>query len=147
MIKTFTRSRRLLIGGVLLLSGLIAGPLSVGRASAAYTVCYTDPVVVLSDGSVFTLQTSIQTDLSQVSSVDYYLHAPTGTSIVAISYDQFGSLENLHFSADLDQGSYKVDTDVTTVGSPVPVIATASLLNGPTKVRAGVSGQDLWMSF
>lgn len=143
----FRRPRRLVLGGALLLTGLLAGPLSAHHAFAAYTVCYTDPVVQLSNGETVTLQATIYADPSQVTAVDYYLHAPHDTSVVAVSYDAYGNLENLHFYADRNQNKYAVDTVVTT-SSYARVVSSATIAGmGPTRTASGAAGQDLWISF
>lgn len=139
------RGLRLMAGTAIALASMSLIP---GKALAGYTTCSADPVVTLSNGATVTMSATISTDISQVSQVSYALHAPTGTSVVSVSYDAYGSKEALHFYADQVAGRYSISTNVQiTSGGSVPVTATSSITNLGTKSASGQSVQTIWITF
>lgn len=144
MFKTICRTHRLLTGGLIAIIAFAIATLTAGNAFAAYTVCYTDPVVQLSNGMTITLQAVIDADPTQIASVTYDLHVPVGTTVIGVSYDQYGSLEHLQLIADQHGDSYSVDTTVTmTDGSSAPVSTYALLSDGRQGSANGTTGRTL----
>lgn len=146
-----TIGRRPLIASTLLAMGLLLSSLSALTGRAAYTVCYTDPVVSLSDGSTVTMYAQTQDDPAYITGVDYELHVPTGVTITGMSYDQYGYLETVTIVQDQLAGSYSVGTTVSTSNGTVPVTANASVTsltcNIPNTWKSGPSGKQLWIYF
>jgi hypothetical protein len=109
--KRVIRHPRLLVGVLALASTVLAVSMGSGSAFAGYTACQTDPTVVLSTGQTVTLWTTVNTDISNVQSINYVLHLPPGVSVVSVSYDQYASLEN--FSSVNDQANKHAEADTT----------------------------------
>jgi|SRR5579884_655250 len=109
--------------GLVLLAWLVAGPLT---SSASVGGCRTDPTVYLSNGYVVTLWADISTDVSNVTSVNYVLHVPTGVTVTSVAYDANGSLENLQVVADQKGTHFELQTTVMTTISKVQFTSYAT---------------------
>jgi hypothetical protein len=145
------KSFKLLVGVLALAGSLLAGSLAPGHAFAGHTICRTDPIVTLSNGVVVSMYADVQDTLSGIQHVAYVLHAPVGTSVTAITYDQYGYLESLQFQADQSPRSYATTTTVTTVTPNISVTAGASVSGIACKKqpqsKSGVSGMAITLSF
>src|SRR2546421_11994133 len=94
------RRRRLataVLGATLLTVSLIPH-----STSAAIFLCRTDPVVLLSDGTVIRLQTTISANPADVQWVSYTVHAPAGTTLSRLVYTggSLGAQETVKVLAD-----------------------------------------------
>jgi hypothetical protein len=142
-------SRRLLIGAALLVGTLAGGSLSAEHASAQFAVCYGDPIVFLSNGSMLKLSFSAQTGAANVQAAQYTLHLPAGVSITKIntSGNNIGDMETVVPVNDNPAGLYSSDTLVTASVS-VPLTASESLQgSGWTSVSTnGMTNSDAWTS-
>jgi hypothetical protein len=105
----------------LILSLLLAAVLAVGVAGphsalAGRSGCRADPLVVLLDGSTVQIVSSIGTDINDVQHIEYTVHVPVGSRVVAIVYTDsiLGIHEHLSVVADLSPGQYTTDTVVYT---------------------------------
>lgn len=121
--------------------GLVAAALAAAPAEAV-TYCRTDPTVTLSNGTQLTIYADTYTTLSQIKSVNYQLHVPTGVSLTNVTYDQFGYLEHLSVYADQEPGRYRIEYQVNdVVSAPVYAYATATgfgLKSDDTSTNDGV---------
>jgi hypothetical protein len=120
----------------------------VPGAQAQTSVCYTDPVVVLSDGTTLDLNDTINDSLTDVQQIQYTLHAPCGTSIISIVYTSgpIGPKESLRFYADQPAGQYTSTSDVTTGSSSIAVVAAGTAVRGlstETSSADGWNGQKI----
>ncbi len=124
------RSFRAVAGAGILLSAAIAAPLGA-RHAHAYGACRTDPIVVLSNGTVLDLSATIGLDVSQVSDItqiSYTLHAPAGTVVArVVSTDgDVNYKEQFTLRTDSPAGVYGVQVQVQTAhlpqGMPQPVV-------------------------
>ena len=129
----------------LLLLGLLAGPLTAHRASAAISLCRTDPLVQLSNGVVLQLRATIADDASDIQGITYTVHAPTGTSIARVLYttELPQGTETLTFSADNPAGTYDTDTVVSTTTRGIDVTAQTVVTSVGVGSTSGQSGQHL----
>jgi len=116
--SVFTARRgRALLGASALSAGLLANGLVAPRHAAAYGFCRSDPIVVLDNGAVLDLSTTINADVSAIKQIRYTLHAPAGTSVVrVISTDgPVDYKEKFNFQADGAPGAYGAETRVDLV--------------------------------
>ena len=118
--QTIARWRPLLLAGILIaaLVGLAGAP----AAQAALRGCRADPVFVLSDGTILDVQVSIETDVSNVTSIHYVVHGPVGTRLVTfVSTPTLGfqGKETVGYVADQAPNRYVTDTLVTTADDNV----------------------------
>jgi hypothetical protein len=129
-------SRVLLGTGVLSLS-LLTGPFLSRGAHAELAGCYTDPVIVLSNGTTLDLSDTIGDMYTDVQQASYVLHAPVGTWVTSVTYTSgpIGPKEVFYFYADNAPGQYNVTSRVTTLTSGVSVVASADVVS-----LAGASG-------
>jgi hypothetical protein len=136
--------RPVLVAGILGV-GLIAIPLMAFSASAAIVGCRTDPVVMLSNGQTATLWDNIADTASDVQSIKYVLHGPTGTSATSITYSGAVSkrAQTFQYVADQSPGQYDGYTTITTGTSQVQISAylqVGSVVSGNTSALTGPNG-------
>ena len=114
--------------GAAILSLLPAWLLTGGSALAVSSGCRTDPVVILSNGTIMDMSATIGTSLLNVQQVVYTLHAPPGTHVLLVirTPDWPTTTENFVFAADAPSGEYDTDTIVYTADANVGVQATTS---------------------
>jgi hypothetical protein len=140
----FFSGRRLMSVAVLTM-GLLSGPLTAHRASAAIGLCRTDPIVQLSNGTVLQLRASIADDAADIRTITYAVRAPKGTSIVRVVYttELPNGTETISFSADNPAGTYDTDTFVSTTTRGVDVTAQTVVPSVGSGSVSGQSGQHL----
>ena len=133
-----SRSRIALVA--VLLAGVTPLLTAPGRVWAINEGCRTDPVIILSDGTLIDISAEVQTALYNVQQVSYTLHAPEGTSLGAVVFTPGwpGSTESLDFYPDQPAGQFRTDTVVQTSDKGVAV--TAVTIVGST--QASASGFD-----
>jgi hypothetical protein len=117
-------------------------------AHASYSVCRSDPAMVLSNGTVLDLSASIGTDISSVSNVTYVAHLPAGVRPIAVVNTDglMGIKEHFVSYSDNAKGTYDTYTTVTTVSGSASVSADAlivALTNVGAPSVAGVSGSPI----
>jgi hypothetical protein len=95
-------------------------------AYAAASVCRTDPVVILTDGTSIDISASINTSLFNLQHVTYTVHAPAGSRLLAVVHTPNlpGTTESFQFYDDGPADQIQTDTIVTTSTSNVGVTAT-----------------------
>jgi hypothetical protein len=122
--------------------GLTAGHLRVPGAQAEIGVCYTDPVVVLSNGTTVDLNDTINDSYLDVQHIVYTLHAPVGTSIESVTYTSgpIGPKESLQYYADQPAGQYTATSDVFTGASNIAVTANGTAASPTAAVSDSVNG-------
>jgi len=148
------RSLRAVAGAGILLATAIAAPLGA-RHAHAYGACRTDPIVVLSNGTVLDLSATIGLDVSLVSDItqiSYTLHAPAGTTVAkVVSTDgDVNYKEQFTLRTDTSAGVYGVQVQVQTAhlpkGMPQPVVV-AEIEGGDAStlgVTPGMVGLTSW---
>jgi hypothetical protein len=141
------RFSRIGLGATVLVVGLLFSPLSSHSASAYISGCDTDPVVYLSDGTAITLVASINDQVSDVMTVNYTVHVPSGVSVTNISYDSFGYLESVSVIPDEPANQYATDTTVYTYTPWVRVTDSTAVSGFATKSASGYSWQRVHFGF
>jgi hypothetical protein len=147
-----TRGR--MLGAAALFAALATSPFMAGSAHANYSICRSDPVVVLSNLATIDLSANIGDDLSDVRSVTYVIHAPIGTRATAIipTDGLIGLKERTLFYADNARDTYTFTTTVTTGQGGVSVTAESAevsvlgLVAGAASTT-GTSNQTLYTAF
>lgn len=133
-----------MIGGIprLLLLGIAgsAALVNATRAHAHFAVCRSDPTITLSNGYQFTLWAEIQTDISQVTSVNYVLHIPRGLKVTDIQYDANGAVEHVQIVSDAVGLAHWVSTTAYTMTPNVPYTAYATQRNDTVASMTSVTG-------
>ncbi|MBV9281166.1 MAG: hypothetical protein JOZ41_13880 [Chloroflexi bacterium] len=139
------RFRRVWLAATLFIGGLIACPFTAGKASADISVCITDPVVLLSNGTMVDITAMIADQAADVKHVAYTLDAPAGTSVVAVMHSpgSIATVESFQFRADNGPGRYDSTALVTTGASGVPVTLMAAGSGLGSGSATGTSGQSL----
>jgi len=117
------RSRRTLPFLVATLAALFA---MTAPAYAAASVCRTDPVVILTDGTIIDISASIDTPLFNLQHVTYELHGPVGSRVLLVlrTPNLPNTTESFQFYADGPADQIQTDTLVTTSTSNAGVTAT-----------------------
>ncbi len=117
------RSRRTLPFLVATLAALFA---MTAPAYAAASVCRTDPVVILTDGTIIDISASIDTPLFNLQHVTYELHGPVGSRVLLVlrTPNLPNTTESFQFYADGPADQIETDTLVTTSTSNAGVTAT-----------------------
>ncbi len=148
------RSLRAMAGAGILLSAACVAPLGA-RHAHAYGGCRSDPIVVLSNGTVLDLSATIGLDVSLVSDItqiSYTLHAPAGTTVAkVVSTDgDVNYKEQFTLRTDSPAGVYGVQAQVQTAhlpqGMPQPVVI-AQIEGGYAStlgVTPGMVGLNAW---
>jgi hypothetical protein len=141
----------MLVATVLVSFGLLAGSPAIPSAHAELAACYSDPVVVLSDGTTLDLSDTIYDSETDVQQVSYVLHGPVGTVLISItpSSGALGPKETFLFHADQGAQQYAVGTLVSTLASGVGVVASAKAVDGiqvSTASETGWNDQQLHLS-
>jgi hypothetical protein len=128
MLRLF-RKRNLLIAGMLVV-GSATGLLGTTDTRAAFIGCRSDPIVVLSNGIVLDLSANIADDVSDIQSISYGLHVPTGVSLMrsvstdgVVGYDeQFTVQPDSMLSGTA--GIYTVEVQIQTGSANISATAT-----------------------
>lgn len=122
-VAAWTRSRRGLPFLVALLAALFA---ATTPAYAAASICRTDPVVILTDGTIIDISASIDTPLFNLQHVTYTLHGPVGARVLLVlrTPNLPNTTESFQFYADGPADQIETDTLVTTSTSNTGVTAT-----------------------
>ena len=136
------RGIRLVIGVALAAAWLMAGPAFGPAAHAELGACYTDPVVVLSNGTTLDLSDTINDSALDVQQVSYTLHAPAGIQVVSITSTSgpLGPKETFQFVSSGANGQYQISSAVTTGNSSVPVTASAEAAGAESTSSASNDG-------
>lgn len=113
-------------------------------ALAALINCRSDPVVLLSNGTLLDVSADIGTLLFNVEEVHYTLHIPSGLSVVlAISTPTWPTtVETFTVYADNPPGQFTTHTVVHTA-HPNTAVTANLLVNLTYRTTSGVSGQNL----
>jgi hypothetical protein len=145
---------RTILAAVLTLVSLLALAAGPGAAFAGLGGCRTDPIILLSNGRALQLPAQIDTNINNVQSVIYTVHAPIGTFPVLILYtdNPLRNVERVVFRADSLPGRYSSETIVDTTGSNTAVVATGLLVDAlgrplTSRRTAGREDQQLRLSF
>src|SRR5579884_3880257 len=85
--------------------GLLAGTL---EAHAAYQVCRTDPIVLLSNGRQLNIVESVSDVASDINAIQYSVHVPSGVGVRKITYTggPLKGKESVTFYTDAASGQY-----------------------------------------
>ena len=145
MIPVYFRTVRRGLFAVLVLA---LGGLGATRAQPAHadiSVCRSDPVVLLSNGTVVDLTVVVNDAPSDIQRVGYVLHGPAGTQVVRVVYSaEKSNLESLTFYADLEAGGYAAGALVSTVASTTAAVELSARAWLPgSRERLDASGTGL----
>jgi hypothetical protein len=117
--------RLITLAGLLLLGLTFAAPLSP-TTEAAVSGCRTDPIVILSDGTILDVTAEIGTSVSNVREIHYLIHGPRGVRLIAsISTPTLGftGKETFTYRDDASSRQYITETIVQTTYDNVVVTA------------------------
>jgi hypothetical protein len=123
--------RTAILLGILIALLFAAGPFSP-TAEAAIAGCRSDPVVVLTDGTVLDVSAAIETNVANVNEIHYVIHGPVGVGLVAAIATPtlgFAGRETFTYYADAQPGQYVTETLVRTAYSSVGVTAYTTFAN------------------
>src|SRR5215212_8296117 len=67
-----------------LLIGLASSEPIISTSEAAVGGCRSDPIVILSDGTILDVSADIGTDVSNVREIHYVVHGPRGVKLVSV---------------------------------------------------------------
>jgi hypothetical protein len=130
---------------IALLAGLVASLATSGTALAGRSVCRTDPVVTLTDGTVLDLWATVETERSNINRIEYTLHAPPGSRVLLVAYTGglLGVREHFTLQADAAPGEYWTDTVVYTNNQGVASSVQAEIVSLTRGISVGsASGND-----
>jgi hypothetical protein len=116
----------------LLLAGLAMSEPLAPTSEAAAAGCRSDPVVLLSDGTILDVTAKINTDVSNVREIHYVIHGPHGVQLVsAISTPTLGfkGKETFAYYDDAAPKQYITETLVQTTYDQVGVTAQTTFVN------------------
>jgi hypothetical protein len=120
----------MLVGFLLL--GLAMSEAFAPISEAAVGGCRSDPIVVLSDGTILDVSADIGTAVSNVREIHYVVHGPSGVKLVAaISTPTLGfqGKESFTYYADAAPNQYITETLVQTTYNQVSVTAHTTFAN------------------
>ncbi len=130
----------------LLAGGLLVSSVAAPHAHAIISGCGGDPVVTLSDGTVVDLSATADVDGSAVRQITYTLHAPAGTSVIAVA--SLGVKEVLRFEPDNVPNTYDSVTRVDAPGTRVTATTITSVASATgillgSGMKTGATNEDL----
>lgn len=134
MFDSYHRVAKLAGAAAVLTLASAFAPLFARNASADFILCRTDPVVVLSNGMVLDLTTSVADTAQDVKQINYTVNLPKGVTVSQVYYTP-GPLSHVETVTSLSgnsAGAYDTTTTVTTGTSGLNVTATAVLVNAAT---------------
>ncbi len=110
--------------------------------------CRSDPVIVLSNLRTLDVSATIYDSTSDLRSVTYTVHGPSGTSVVlALSTDGLvGQVEHFKYVADQLPNHYSVTAYVST-GTTSRVTVSGITLAGRSESLSGYSNQPITFNF
>jgi hypothetical protein len=125
-----TKHLIMLVGFLLL--GLAMSESFTPVSKAAVGGCRSDPIVILSDGTILDVSADIGTDVSNVREIHYVVHGPRNVMLVsAISTPTLGfrGKETFTYYADAAPNQYITETMVQTTYNRVSVTAHTTFAN------------------
>lgn len=143
--KTLFGFRRLhLLLSTIVVIVLVTLPPHTQVSHARLLDCRSDPLVLLSDGTVLDISADIGAPLFDVKEIRYVLHIPKGLKvIIALSTPNWPTtIEKFTVFADNPPGIFTSTTTVYTRRANTPVTANF-LVNTTYRTLDGLSGQDL----
>ena len=152
----FRLVRRAVIVVGILFTGLGLGSGFAPAAEAALDGCRSDPVIYLSDGTALDLSVDIGTPVSNVATIQYFVHVPRGLHMllyVATPTIGFQGKESFTMLYDAPAAQYSTDTLVQTRIRGVSMTSHTTLvgvylwslgLSLQAKPASGFNGQHLW---
>src|SRR5439155_2847810 len=135
-----------LFAGVLCFVVALSG--AAQTAEAGISTCRADPIVYLSDGTSITITVDIATDVTNVRSIVYAVHAPRGVKMLRVAYTPFAGFtgeESLTFLDDNPLNVFSTDTIVQTRYNNIAVVAT-TFLDKQSRAAKGLNAQHLKVS-
>jgi len=142
--NTFVRFRPAILGLAFIMALVLSLFSQSQSAHARLAMCRSDPLVLLSDGTVLDISADVGALLWDVEEVHYTLHIPEGLHMVAsVSTPNWPTtVERFDVFADNPPGVYTSTTTVYTREENTPVTANF-LVNSTYRTLDGVSGQPL----
>jgi hypothetical protein len=122
--------------GLLLIGLALSEPLAP-ISEAAASGCRSDPVVVLSDGTILDISAAIDTDVSNVGEIHYAVHGPRDVTVISISIPPLGftGKETFTYYDDAAPRQYITETQVQTMYNQVGVTAQTTFANVTIDLR------------
>ena len=117
--------------GVLLLGLAVSEPFAP-VSEAAVGGCRSDPIVILSDGTILDVSADIGTNVSNVREIHYVVHGPRNVKLVSVISTPtlgFRGKETFTYYADTAPNQYITETLVRTVYNQVSVTAHTTFAN------------------
>jgi hypothetical protein len=99
------------------------------QASAQLTACRSDPVVFLSNNHKVQLTSTVNTAASNVTSVNYVLHAPAGSAVTSVTWTGGGIKESLAFYPDAGKNTYTMSSRAQVQQGSVKVSLKGTVVN------------------
>ena len=129
---------------LLLLAGLALSGTPTPVAQAAVGGCRSDPIVVLSDGTVLDVSAAIDTAAANVTGIHYVVHGPRGVTLVsALSTPTLGfsGKESFTYYDDAQPNQYVTETLVRTAYNQVSVTAHTTFVQAALGYSAPLAVQ------
>ena len=114
----------------MLLALLLGGIVFPGVVQAGSSGCRADPIITLTDGTQIHMIASIDTEMYNVQSVYYEVHAPVGSTVLNVLYTEgiLGLHEVVLFYADAPPNQYTTITTVYTDPRNIAVSTTSTVI-------------------
>ena len=132
MYRRRSRIKHLITLVCFLLIGLAVSESLASTSEAAVGGCRSDPIVILSDGTILDVSADIGTAVSNVREIHYVVHGPHGVKLVsAISTPTLGfqGKETFAYYDDAEPNQYITETLVQTTYDQVSVTAHTTFAN------------------
>ncbi len=128
----------------LLLVGLAMSEPLAPISEAAAAGCRSDPIVILSDGTILDVTADIGTDISNVQEIHYVVHGPYGVQMVSVLSTPtigFRGKETFGYYDDAAPNQYITETLIQTTYNQVNVTAHTTFANVSLDLNALLSLQ------
>lgn len=148
--RSINGCKRNILTIMVLFVALMGTVVTPGTTNASRSGCRGDPVMLLTDGTAIDISTDIGTEVWNVDSIVYTVHAPVGSRVLTTVYTNgiLGIHETMVFRADAPSNRYTVDVVVYTQGRGITASATTTvikLLRTDMKTASGTDRQHLTM--
>ena len=125
------RPIRVIATAAMLITSLYAFVTLPQKAEAGGSACRTDPIIVLTNGAQLQMDARMTTNIENVRSVVYTIHAPVGVRVALILYtdNPLRNVERVVFHADGPPDQYSITTVVELASGGADVTTTSILVH------------------